>query len=341
MQYELEFAEGLLDIVQAELEKTIDKRGRIGKSHRADALSFTYDGNPSDLLNLRTVISVYQLLNFDVPRPKAFLGHQHFHKLLATITEIMSIRGRENYDSLYINAAGSESSVMMRLKDALSQELGLRIAEDEGDLLLRIRRTPKAKQGWDVLIRLTPRPLATRDWRVCNFPGALNASVAYALILMTKPTPQDIFLNIACGSGTMLIERADYLPAKRLIGCDIDAETLACARENVMISGAGNIEFIQGDGSQLALPGASVDALCADLPFGQLVGSHDNNTWLYPAIIEEAARVAKKGAIFAIITHELRLMERILQEDTNWLIKKKLKVTLSGLHPQIFVLERL
>lgn len=341
MQYEVEFAEGLLDIVRAEVKRIIRNQGKLGKSHRADALGFTYDGHPSDLLKLRSVIAVYQLLHFDIPRPKAFLGHQHFHRLLDVIDKITQITNPNDYKSLYINAAGSQSSVMLRLKEDLSRELGLSIADDEGDLLLRIRRTPKAKQGWDVLIRLTARPLATRDWRVCNFPGALNASVAHAMILMTKPTPQDIFLNIACGSGTILIERAENLPAKQIIGCDIDFEVLDCAKENVMISGNQNIKLIHGNGARLPLPDVSVDALCADLPFGQLVGSHDNNIELYPAILKEAARVAKSGAIFAIITHELRLMERILQKDTNWLIKNQYKITLSGLHPHIFVLERI
>jgi 23S rRNA G2445 N2-methylase RlmL len=287
------------------------------------------------------VIAVYQLLSFDIPRPKALLGHQHFHSVLASIDQIISLTDRANYNSIYINAAGSDSSVMLRLKEALSQELSLNSAEDEGDLLLRIRRTPKSKRGWDVLIRLTPRPLATREWRVCNFPGALNASVAHALVRMTKPTLQDIFLNIACGSGTIMIERAEYLPAKQIIGCDIDLKALGCARANVMISGKDNIKLTQGDGTCLALADASVDALCADLPFGQLSGSHKDNKILYPAILKETARVAKTGATFAIITHELRLMERVLQENKNWLIKNQHMVTLTGLHPRIFILERL
>lgn len=341
MLYEVEFAEGLLDIVRAEVKERIAHQGKIGKSHRPDALSFTYSGHWSDLLGLRSVIAVYEVLNFDIPRPKALLGHQHFHRLLDSIAQIMTLTSQADYQSLYISAAGSQSSVMMRFKELLSQELKLRMGEDEGDLLLRIRRTPKAKTGWDVLIRLTLRPLATRNWRVYNLPGALNASVAHAMISLTKPTPQDIFLNIACGSGTIMIERAEYMASQQLIGCDLDTTVLGCAKQNIAASGQQNIELICGDGTCLPLADASVDALCADLPFGQLMGSHEDNSVLYPAILKEAARVAKSGANFAIITHELRLMEHILQGNSNWLIKHKQMVTLTGLHPRIFVLERL
>ena len=34
--------------------------------------------------------------------------------------------------------------------------------------------------GWETLVRTTPRPLATRYWRVCNYEAALNATVAHA-----------------------------------------------------------------------------------------------------------------------------------------------------------------
>ena len=78
----------------------------------------------------------------------------------------------------------------------------------------------------------------------------------------------------------------------------------------------------------------------ADLPFGHLVGSHDENEWLYPAILSEAARIARKDALFALITHEIRLMDGILSGYDEWKLIKMMKITLSGLHPRIYVLER-
>jgi 23S rRNA G2445 N2-methylase RlmL len=84
----------------------------------------------------------------------------------------------------------------------------------------------------------------------------------------------------------------------------------------------------------------SFDALCADLPFGQLVGSHEENQWLYPAILAEASRVARSKARFVVVTHEVRLMDTTLENLNTWKLVNKQMITLSGLHPRIYILER-
>jgi len=337
MIYEVEFAPGLLAVVRDEVTNTIKNKGHVIGSSRDDSLQFTYDGNVSDLIDLRTVIALYQVLQFEIPRPKALLGHEHFHRLIDAIRAMLNL---QDYKTLYLSAAGSDSSVMQRIKTDISQHLGLEIADEEGDLLLRIRRTPKTKQGWDVLFRLTPRPLATRDWRVCNLEGALNASVAAAIVHLTNPTPDDHFLNIACGSGTMMIERAK-LPFATLTGSDISSDVLRCATENMKAAQVNDYSLLHSDAIQLPIASQSINKLVADLPFGQLVGSHDENEWLYPAILHEAARVAKKSACFVVITHEIRLMESILDNQNSWkLAQPPIKITLSGLHPRIYILER-
>lgn len=339
MLYEAEFVSGLIDVVQDEISSVIAHDGRIRNSYRDDSLQFTFDGDIERLKQLRTVISVYALLQFDIPRPKALLGHEHFHRLLARIQNIIII-SHATFENLYVNAAGSDSSVMVRIKQELSQALGLTVVDDEGDLLIRIRRSPSKKHGWDVLVRLTPRPLATREWRLCNFAGALNASVASAIVNMTNPTPTDRFLNISCGSGTIMIERQALMPTESIIGVDINYQTLDCAKQNVEAASTKAIQLVQSDAIQLPLASASIDKLVADLPFGLLSGSHDENEWLYPAILNEAARVARLKAPFVVITQEVKLMQEILDITTMWDVKDIKMINLSGLHPRIYLLER-
>jgi tRNA G10 N-methylase Trm11 len=98
--------------------------------------------------------------------------------------------------------------------------------------------------------------------------------------------------------------------------------------------------LLRADATTLPLPATSIDTLCADLPFGQLSGSHVNNTRLYPAVLAEAARVARPDARFVVITHEIRLMEKLLQESLTWKTEQSLKITLNGLHPRIYLLRR-
>ncbi|MDQ7025927.1 MAG: methyltransferase domain-containing protein [Anaerolineae bacterium] len=338
--YEAEIADGLAEIACNEVHALIGKEGKIHKQHRSNEVPFAYSGDVNRLLELQTVLAVYSVMRFSVPRPRALLGHQNFQRILENIRAIMQLYGHNAYESLYISAAGSDSSVMTRIKAEISQALGLVIAQDEGDLRLRIRPSPSVWNSWDVLVRLSPRPLATRTWRDCNMEGALNASVANAMIRLTKPTPQDTFLNIACGSGTIMIERLAYMAAKQVIGCDIRYSALNCAENNIRASSYHDMQLMYSDGTNSPFANNSVDALCADLPFGQLVGSHQENEWLYPAILSEAARVARPSARFVVITHEIRLMENVLALATDWRIKNNHMITLSGLHPRIFVLER-
>lgn len=339
MLYEAEVIDGLQDIARTELEALIGIQGRIVGHNREWEILFKYKGHAQEMLRLRTVIAVYSVQNFEVPRPKALLGHQNFQRLLAQIQQVRDLHPPGHFQTLALGAAGSTSSVMQRIQREIAQHTGLHIAEDEGDLLLRLRPDRKQK-SWQSLVRLSPRPLSSRPWRVQNLEGALNASAAQAMVHLTRPAPDDTFLNIACGSGTILIERAANQDAKQLVGSDISVEHLELAAENIRASHSTGIRLLQCDARALPLEENSVDALCADLPFGQRMGSHQENVALYPAILQEAARVARSGARFVVLTHEVRLMERLVAQQPPWHVQRVQKIDLRGLHPRMFVLEK-
>jgi tRNA (guanine6-N2)-methyltransferase len=352
---EADVADGLESVSTVEIRTRFDKFVRFYTpvKHGKDAstedgggvVQFSYEGDLRELLKLQTIQALYLLQRYPISRPKALLGDEHLRNVRAQIATVRGLHPAGTFKTLRLNAAGSDSTVMMRLKTELARAEGLEVGEDEGDLLIRVRPTPSIREGdlgWDVLVRLSPRPLATRAWRVCNFEGALNGAVAHALVRLTHPSPRDVYLNIACGSGTLLVERLLAGPARHIIGCDIDPVALACAQQNVAASGAGRrIKLHRGDGRALPLPNRSINAITADLPFGHLVGSHAENVRLYPLILQEAARVARPRAFFGVITHEVRLMEQLLAaEDCAWSAEKVLRVELGGLHPRIFVLQR-
>jgi 23S rRNA G2445 N2-methylase RlmL len=161
------------------------------------------------------------------------------------------------------------------------------------------------------------------------------------MVSLTRPKPDDVFLNIACGSGTILIERLACMSAARILGCDYSQHALECAAANIAAShGEDAMDLLQCDARSLPLPSGSVDAVCVDLPFGQRTGSHEENVALYPRLIEETGRVAKRGARFAVITHEIRLMDSVLSRTPTWQTENSFKITLRGLHPRIYVLTK-
>ncbi|NWG16404.1 MAG: methyltransferase domain-containing protein [Chloroflexi bacterium] len=339
---EADVAEGLERIAFSEIRRRFGEHvERLDQgAARPGVLRFSYAGNLYHLLRLRMVQSVYLSRRFDVPRPKALLGHQHFTALLAMIAAVRDLLPPEDYQTLTINAAGSDSSVMRRLKDELAAATGLTPA-DEGDLLIRLRHPPDDPLAWEALVRLSARPLATRFWRVCSREGALNAAIASAMAFLTQPKPDDVFLNMACGTGTLLIERLALENAASATGYDLDEAALDCARQNIGAAGlADRVSLHLGDARALPLPDKSVDALCADLPFGHLVGSHEGNLELYPELLREAARLLKPGGRAVFITHEVRLMEDLLADSPRWKIEQIIRVAQGGLNPRIYVLVR-
>ncbi len=342
---EVEVIPGLESIAAAELHSRLRQHVTVLPGIKEGLLPILYGDELDALLDLDTVLAVYGQRHFPVPRPKALLGHAEFTSLLSMIDVVRQLHPPSTFKTFRISAAGPDSAVMIRLREALEHETGLRFVDEEGDLLIRLRRPLDRAEGWDVLVRLSPRPLSVRTWRTCNLPGALNASVAQAMVRLTHPHPDDVVVNLACGSGTLLIERLRFGPARIIIGCDDDQEVLHCAEENVRASGYSKIRLEQWDVSDLPVPDAWVDAVLADLPFGQLVGSHEANTVLYPRTLHEAARVTVGGGLFCAITQDIRLWEGLVADSAaDWSLERVLPIKLpfggGHLRPRIYLLRR-
>lgn len=338
---ELEVLPGLEGFAADELRSCCGEIAHLSPRQEHGALRFRYGGDLDDLIDLRSVTAAYLVRRFNVPRPRALLANQHLGAIVEAIDQVRALWTERSFSTLRLSAAGEGSGVMQRLRDELAGRTRLTISPDEGDLLLRLR--PGRDGSWEALVRLSPRPLATRPWRVCNLPGALNAPVAHVMMQLTAPGPSDRVVNLCCGSGTLLIERLALGPARSAIGCDVDAPALACARRNLAAAGlVGAARLERWDAGDLPLTDATVDVLCADLPFGQLVGSHEANEALYPRLLAEATRVATGGARMALITHEVRLLERSLAPHAGrWRREQEIRIRVSGMAPRIYLLRRM
>lgn len=338
--YEAEVIVGIEDIAINEI-KTIDGvSSESVKKIRDGFIRFEYSHGPEFLHDLKSVIAVYAIHYFEIPRPKALLGHQNFTRLINIISRTIS-HWKSEHLTLGLGAAGSDSSVMIRIKDELSVALNIPV-DDEEKGKLHIRMIPAHKKsGWDILVRLTSTPLSTRNWRVKNIPGALNATVAYAMVQLARITSNNRIVNLCGGTATILIELAKHIETDMLYSIDNNHEMLNMASVNIAASQTHHrITQIQAEAQQTPFQTGSVQCIFADLPFGHHVGSHEENEWLYPAILDESARIAAKGAIFVAVTHEIQLMQQTLL-SSHWAIRHQRKINLSGLHPQIFVLERI
>ncbi|MXX50248.1 MAG: methyltransferase domain-containing protein [Chloroflexi bacterium] len=334
-EYEAEVVPGIEKIAMSELRAKLGGKLRWARQTRSGFFRFGYGGAAAQLKSLRSVIAIYTVHHFQIPRPRAWLGDQHFRRLCEMLR---AAAGGFNQpaSNFGIGAAGSDSPVMLRLRDALGAALGLPYAEDgKGQLYLRLLRAESG--GWDALARTTPAPLSKRAYRLVDAPGALNASVAYAMTRLA-PTPANAtVINLCSGTATILIEQELSQATQRSLGIDWDAKMLAAGKANAAAANCGRIIHLQADARATPLPRQRADLLYADLPFGGRIGTHAENEELYPAILREAARLARQEAKFVLLTQEIKLLQRCLR-GSRWRVAAELPINLSGLHPRIFVL---
>ncbi|EYB68741.1 RNA methylase [Deinococcus phoenicis] len=325
-EYVLEALPGLEDVAETELRAVPLARDIRG-------LRFWYPGDPERLTRLRAPVAAYRVRAWDVPRPRGLLGHQQLGELAAFLAEVVRLGGHRSFR---LAAAGRESSVMQRLAEELQVALDLPFDPEEGELLIRLRPQEDGL-GWEVLARITPRPLSARAWRVCNMGGGLNATIAYAVHKLAGQRDEDRIFNPMSGSGTLLVERALLGPYDAMVGVDINPEAVECARRNVSAA-KREVEVARVDALHTGLPDRSFDLIVSDLPWGDAVGTHGGNAALYPAFLTEMHRLCSRQGRLVVLTHEIRLFERLLNEQSRWHARELFQVYSGGHHPKAYLL---
>ena len=287
-------------------------------------------GDVRAALAYRTVVAAYLSVPFDVPRPRSLVSPENVARLGDAIRALPS-----KFRTFRVSAAGSDSDDMRRWRDAIADATGLAEDEDDAELLIRLRK--KEGGGWEVLLRLTPRPLSTRTWRTERYEGGLNACIAAAVVPATDPSPDDRFVDLMCGSGTLLIERLAVGVPSLCVGVDISGGAIDKTKthlRNAAIRGA-KVQLHHADALEVT---GDFDKLVVNLPWGTTMGSHDENETLYPAVLAAASRLALPDATFCVLTHEIRVFEAALGAQDAWSRVDEYRFFQKGHWPRLFVL---
>ena len=309
-EYELEVLEGLEEFTLTELRQVLGSSAASCRITSPGLISLRTTRGLRILRGLRTVVAVHLVERFQVARPRALLGHQNMTRVLSAAKLVLAANRERPLETFRLSAAGSGSAVMTRIRGHISKEIGLEETDGPADLQLTVRRSDGKEYPWHVLVRTTPRPLSARDWRVCDYPGALNATIASVMVNMPGTTDDDRFLNICCGSGTLMVERLHSGAARHVVGLDSSVEALRCAeanlRESRTLSGS---TLMAGDARSLPLPDGSIDTVIADLPYGMLIGDSGDLQDLYTSTLEESSRVLRPGGNLVMVTTQRRAFE--------------------------------
>jgi tRNA (guanine6-N2)-methyltransferase len=188
-------------------------------------------------------------------------------------------------------------------------------------------------------LRLSDASTRHRDYKVAHLPASLRPSAAAALVWLTRPAPEDVFLDPMCGAGTLLIERAHAGRYAMLLGGDLRPEALAAARTNIGPR-YQPIELRQWDARHLPLDAASVTAAAVNLPFGKQIGASPENRTLYPAALRELARVLRPHARLVALTGDTQAFDEALRHTPRLARREQYSVQVLGQPARVYVLER-
>ena len=316
--YEVETVTGLDEFALRELQAAMGRSLRvIGPVHGPNEgrLSVRFRGDARRFFDLRSLIAVHLVHTFDIASPRALLGHENLETLVALLGQVRALHANSVFSTFRISAAGADSLVFARLKESIADAVGLTHCDGPSDLQLAVRRRPNRRPGWQLLVRLTPRPLASRAWRVRDYPAALNAAIASVMVGLASPSASHNFVNLCCGSGTLMIERLERAPAAFVAGVDFSAHALECATDNIRAAGYDDrCSLLKGDVGHIPLPAASVHELVADLPYGMFAGGEGDVERVHSVALREATRLAAPQAGLVVISVRKRLMESVLDQ---------------------------
>jgi tRNA (guanine6-N2)-methyltransferase len=337
---------GLEDVSWKEIESKLEDvsltNEELGK------LSFTYSGDPADLLQFRSVENVFihigtipkltrsrnslgdifrHASRFDLEMPLKI--HKDVHggkgKKKLTFKVVSTMIGRNNFRRVDAQSA---------LESALTTKYDWKLNFENPILEFRIDLVDDTAIFG---LKLTDARIHRKTYKTSHVPASLKPTVAHCIALLSDPSPSDVFIDPMCGAGTIAIERAFAAPFQQIIAGDVQKNIIESAKDNIESSHRA-IDLMLWDVSSLPLKDHSVDRVVCNLPFGKQTGSQTENQYLYMAFFREVRRIIKARGKAVLLTTERDLMDDIISRHTGVYINKRFWIDLSGLKTYIYVL---
>ncbi len=344
--YEVNFHKGLKRFVQRELRRTIGKDHRLLPTGEDEGIiTFESAASPLEIVKLKTAHEAYRVLQIEGDKPRAIMEPLVAERVTEALKKICALPTLKGVKSFRFSAAGSDSSEMKRIRAWLSQTLGL--PEDENGMLkIRLRRSIAGKEGWELLVRLSPQPLSHRTWRTSHLKGALDPTIARVMAEMVDCKPEESVLDLMCGSGTISSELLGYRPPRGLTLIDIDEEHLSLAKKHVSAvlkewRLKTKCSFENGSIFDLQPRSSAYDVIVSNPPWGEGLGAQQDISRLYSALLRFTSESLTLTGRVAIIVQNADALRSALSEYSELtIISEERALQVKGYHPTIFLIAR-
>src|SRR5215217_1056692 len=372
LTYLVQTQPGFEAIAADEIVQTLDgaiMRGTRSVADKNGMLLFDYSGDARDLMELRTIEDLFVVLATlpDLPPTRdALRALEQATNRATTIEPALTLarqiqpgsggRGKLRF-RVISRQVGTTAYRRVDAQRAIERGIATRgdhrwqLADDKAlEFWLTLLPTPSvhstgsARAGRNqseviLALRLSDERMRHREYKLEHMPASLRPTAAAALAWLTQPADDDVFLDPMCGAGTILIERANLGRYKLLLGGDVREEALAVARANVGPR-YKPIELRQWDARDLPIDAESVSAVAVNLPFGQQIGTPEENRVLYPAALREIARVLRPGGRLVALTADGRNFTESLRRVSSLARRQMYPVQLLGRPAGVYVIEK-
>tara|TARA_B100000902_G_scaffold397183_1_gene460213 strand:- start:1291 stop:2349 length:1059 start_codon:yes stop_codon:yes gene_type:complete len=178
-------------------------------------------------------------------------------------------------------------------------------------------------------LRLSDRTMRHRTYKIKSISASLRPVVARAMVILTKPTDDDVFLDPMCGAGTLLIERGESGRYRELLGGDISDEAIYATKKNIGPR-YKPIKIRQWNACNLPLDSGSVNRVACNLPFGKKIKNSEDLPDLYARVLGEIRRVVRPYCPTVLLTSERNLLVKLLEKNNGFKVEQTLPIELLG-----------
>lgn len=346
MLYAITVSAGLETIAREELSERFADTGRLKILERKpQRILFQYTGNPRELLSLRTSEHLFLILK---RMPKMTRSRRSLSALSGSLARFDFKEAFACCRQVGINA---RKRMPFRVTSRLSGKRNFRRMDlqrvVERALLERgwyLKRSSSAIDIWAevhgddgyISIKLSSNDMAQRPYKQAHIPASLKPTLAYSMVRLSRPHPEDVFLDAMCGAGTILLERALIKRYRYLIDGDVSPDALDATVANFGRKHQPR-EFFHWDARSLPLGSNTVDKIVCNLPFGETVGNVSQLTNLYRPCLREYERVLKPRGRMVLLTSQDALLDDELKQRRSLRVAQKLTVDVRGMRAWISV----
>ena len=341
MIYSIFVMGGLENIARQELNS------RFGESkefkiilRKPRRIVFQYTGNPRDLLSIRSAEHL-------------FLVIRHINKITRSRSSLASIRHsltRFNFQEVMMVCR----QVGLRIKKRVQFRVITRMAGfrnfQKRDLQQVVERV-LIERGWKltdsntgldvwnevygddayISIRLSTSDFAQRSRKQVSLSDSIKPTLAYCMVRLSRPQPDDVFLDPMCGAGTILLERANSGRYKYLIGGDlsknaVDATLYNFGRQHQPC------QFFFWDVQSLPLQPNSIDKIVSNLPVDL------QQERMINGFLDKFNYLIKPSGNIVLHTTQVAQLKKIINQHSKLKLRQQVKVGDRDKQGQILVI---